>query len=395
MRLLVITQDFAADASEVIVGGALKNPCYLVEQLQRRGHEIAVLSFDRFAHAADVAPAPRVHRYGSLLRLVPRTLWLNAKSTLRALREARRCDVIQSHHPSYVLQLSLLKRLGLVKAPLIVKAHGTGFPELHANEWGGLRGFLLRVNARIHLGLDRFALDVADKTISSSAFQTQEMTSLYGVPTERVVTIYNGYPEDRYARLARRTGDGPRRMLFVGRIVPKKGVDYFVELARAVARRTDVKAVMVLGHSRAIEDPALYRRVVEPLLQDPAFEVRFDVPEAEMPRIYAGCDVLVVPSRGYESVPTVVYEGHAAGLAVFATRKWGIAEVVKPEFGLSGELDDDAAAIATYLAAPRSSAAAPPSQAYRSQDFRWDALARKFEALYDELTQRGARSGSA
>ena len=236
MRLLVITQDLAPSRDEVIVGGAIKNPYHLVSALLRRGHQISVLSFDRFSHRdADAAPgAPPVRRFRSLLKLAPKTVWLNVKSSLAALREARRADLVQSHHPDFTLQIAALKRLGLVKAPLIVKAHGTGFPELHANQWGGVRGLVLRANTRIHLHLARFVFGVADRTIASSAFQTKEMTELYAVPTQRLVTIYNGYPQDAYARLAPRRHEVTRRLLFVGRIVPKKGVDYFIALVRAL-----------------------------------------------------------------------------------------------------------------------------------------------------------------
>ena len=96
---------------------------------------------------------------------------------------------------------------------------------------------------------------------------------------------------------------------------------------------------------------------------------------------------MIVPSRGYESVPTVVYEATLRASRCLQ-RDRGIAEVVTPEFGLTGELERDAAAIEDYLAKPRVPREQPASQAYASADFTWDAIAERFEELYRELVQQ-------
>ena len=89
----------------------------------------------------------------------------------------------------------------------------------------------------------------------------------------------------------------------------------------------------------------------------------------------AAADVGLVPSRGYESIPTVVFEMGAVGLPVFASWRWGIPEVLPERFALSGEAADDAARVTDFV---------------RSELPGWDRVgaAEEFARFsYDELAQ--------
>ncbi|MBK6880137.1 MAG: glycosyltransferase family 4 protein [Elusimicrobia bacterium] len=388
MNILLITQDFPNDERDVIVSGAVKNPFYLSRALTERGHRLTIVSFDRISSSK--APrdpgAPPVRRFHSSLKLFFRTLWLNTRSFPHLLHLAKRHDVIQSHHPHYTVQVAAMKALRLIRTPLIVKAHGTAVPELRANEYKGIKGFLLNINARFNLLFDRFVLRTADITVSSSRYQLFELGTLYKARPDRLSMIRNGYPESLYDKVEKvpRPIGSAFALLFVGRIVPKKGIAYFIDLVRQVNKTRKARGQLILGRRLGIEDQGLYKTHIAPLAGDTTFNVRFDVQDREMPSIYAAADVLIVPSRGYESIPTVVYEALAVGTPVFPTGDWGIPEIIPPPYHLSGNIERDAAHLVDELSKPYAARRPVHSRGENG----WRARAIEFEKLYAGLAAR-------
>jgi len=401
MRIALLTQNFPAGRHQPIVSGAVKNPYYLTRALIDLGVAVDVVSFDHppaESASTDLALSSLTRVPGRGLKLFLRTLWFNAATLFHVRRLARRVDLIQSHHPDVCVQVALLKRLNLVKAPLVVKAHGTSLPEFESNRFRGLRGRLLALNSRVHLALHRFAFAQADLVLSSSAYQVRELVELYRVPPEKVRVVYNGADPDPEAVLgatdAARLDTGDTWLLFVGRVVRKKGADYFLELVEALGERLpDLRGLLVLGRSDQIEDRAWYREKIEPRAEPRRFTRLFDVPDDSLQAVYRRCRALIVPSRDYESIPTVVYEAHAAGIPVYATYDWGIPEVVRPEYALSGDLASDVRKLAERLddsEPARDSAEPPPSCTYRPERFTWRAIGRQYLDLYRGLGLEGA-----
>ncbi len=115
-----------------------------------------------------------------------------------------------------------------------------------------------------------------------------------------------------------------KRLLFVGRLVPQKGVDV---LLRAVAGLSNV-ALTVVGDGP--EGPAL-RRLAADLGVRARFEGEVDREDAR--RAMARADLLVVPSRvGFlgraEGMPRVIPEAWSCGLPVVTTSAGGAGEAV-------------------------------------------------------------------
>lgn len=67
-----------------------------------------------------------------------------------------------------------------------------------------------------------------------------------------------------------------------------------------------------------------------------------NVPESDLASYYNAADLCVVPSLGYESIPTVIYEAMACGLPVLTQGAWGIPEVLNGDFLKESELKNKA-----------------------------------------------------
>jgi glycogen synthase len=146
---------------------------------------------------------------------------------------------------------------------------------------------------------------------------------------------------------------GRPRLLFVGRLESRKGIDVLFAAARDVMLRYPSATLDVVGND-AIPGPdgRPYRLGFESdAANDPIRDrVRFHgtVGEAELRGFYAACDILVAPSR-FESFGLVLLEGMIFGKPVVGCRVGGMPEVVgDEEGGLLAEIDD-AASLASCI----------------------------------------------
>jgi glycosyltransferase involved in cell wall biosynthesis len=178
-------------------------------------------------------------------------------------------------------------------------------------------------------------------------------------------------------------GAGP--LLFVGRLVPYKGLD---ELLEAVAGLPDVRLDIVGdGPERA----RLVRRCAAGDLHG-RVRLRGEVPDADLPAVMAGSLALVLPSRDLsETFGLVLVEAMAAGLPLITSDlPTGVRELNRP--GETGWLvaPGDAAALRSALA----EVIADPGQARRlgrngrilaEQRYSRDRLAEDLGAWYSGL----------
>jgi phosphatidylinositol alpha-1,6-mannosyltransferase len=125
--------------------------------------------------------------------------------------------------------------------------------------------------------------------------------------------------------------DGQKVILTVGRLVARKGHDVVIKALAAV--RDAVGPIQYLIAGRGPEEPRLRR-----LAQDIgcAHAVRFlgHVPDDELPRLYAACDIVVMPSRtledrdGVEGFGITFVEAGASGKPVIGGRSGGVGDAV-------------------------------------------------------------------
>jgi len=181
------------------------------------------------------------------------------------------------------------------------------------------------------------------------------------------------------------------RLLFVGRLVPRKGLDVLLRaLARLEARERLALAVVGDGPARAASEAlaaqlGLASRVT----------FRGALPKAEVAAALREADVLVMPSRlmpdgEAEGSPTVLKEALAVGLAVVATDTGGTREVLPPELrdelAEQGSPDAFAAQLGRVLEARGEwSARADRGRRWVEQEFDAARLAQRLADRYRAL----------
>jgi len=245
------------------------------------------------------------------------------------------------------------------------------------------------------------ALRKLDRVICVSR-QLKEICLGYGVPEEILRVIPNGVNADDFTwteaspPLNRVGIDAADRtvLITVGRLVPKKGVDRFVEkILPAIVEKAPRVLYLVAGDGPLRE--SIERTVREKGLDENVL-LMGDVPmdDGSLKAIYCGSDIFVMPNvevpGDIEGFGIVAIEGGAAGLAVVASRLQGIQEAVTPgENGILLEWEDNQAFIDTILDLiedpEKRKSLGEKARRYVIENYSWDKVAGMYSKVFAEL----------
>jgi glycosyltransferase involved in cell wall biosynthesis/GT2 family glycosyltransferase len=153
----------------------------------------------------------------------------------------------------------------------------------------------------------------------------------YGADPARAFVANLGV-RDRADRDRRRAEDGRVRVLYVGRVETRKGVDLFLEAAARLCREFPHAEFVLAGKEIPIDQGDTHRQRFEAeFAADAAVRSRVTftgmVSEDELDRQYAESDVVCLPSR-FESFGLTLVEAMVFGKPVVGARAGGMAEVV-------------------------------------------------------------------
>jgi hypothetical protein len=206
------------------------------------------------------------------------------------------------------------------------------------------------------------------------------------VPNGADTTVFMPRPAAEARRRLGLPGHGPM-ISYVGKLVPRKGVDTLVEAMGILGRRPGGAPLLVaagIGEMR----PALERRAAELGVADRIHFVG-KVTHDEVGWVMSAGDVFVLPSLS-EGLPTVVCEAMSCGLPVVATAVDGTPEIVRDgETGLlvpPSQPGPLAEALARVLDDP-ALARRMGEEALRvgRELYTWTANARRMTEIYEGL----------
>lgn len=329
-------------------GGAERSFVDLCAELAARGHEVLAVCEAR----GDALP---------LLRAIPGI-------EIRALRVWGAWDVWARRAIAGALRAH---RSEVVQCHLARAAHLGG---------AAARALALPTLAKTHNYVDLKyyrAIDLLVPTTESQAAYLRD----HGVDPRRLRRIPN------FSRLqiaARdRNGDGPLRLLALGRLVEKKGFDLLLDALTSLGGRQIALTIAGDGPQRgALEAHAR---------QLPAgITVRFCGWCADVAPLFAASDLFVLPSRD-EPFGIVVLEAMAARVPIVATRTRGPLEILASDTALLTDIGDTQA-LATAIACVYDDRPSARARAERAADvyettYSAAAVVPCYEALYTELAQ--------
>jgi glycosyltransferase involved in cell wall biosynthesis len=244
--------------------------------------------------------------------------------------------------------------------------------------------------------VERRYLDTVDGVVCNSTTTHSVVTDLGVDAGSTVVAPPAGDrfdPEIDSERIDSRAREGALRLVFVGNIEHRKGLDTLVDGLAAADAEAELTVV-----GRAVDER--YAQSVRESVSEAGLDerVRFTgrLPDDELAAVLESSHVLAVPSR-YEGFGIVYLEGMSFGLAVLASRAGGASDVVTDgETGALVDPDDStavAAAIET-LAGDRDRLAAMGRAARRRYESHpdWDETTARVRGLLAAVADADAEA---
>ncbi|MHB8836574.1 MAG: glycosyltransferase family 4 protein [Candidatus Methylomirabilia bacterium] len=241
------------------------------------------------------------------------------------------------------------------------------------------------------------ALRAARRVMTDAEFTRREILGSFPIAPDKVVTVPlaagpaftpDPDPEGR-RRVCARHGLVGRYLLFVSVFEPRKNipllVDAFEIFRREYPHGSAFQLALAGGPGWRGEEIAesVHRRGLEPAVRLLGY-----VPEEDLPWLYRGAELAVVPSQ-YEGFGLSALEAMACGTPVLAADASSLPEVV----GAGGELfaPGDAALLARRIAeitaAPERRALMREHGLARAAGFSWDRTARRVLEVYREAAR--------
>jgi glycosyltransferase involved in cell wall biosynthesis len=156
-----------------------------------------------------------------------------------------------------------------------------------------------------------------------------------GVDAAQARVIRTGLDMMHYPNGAERNGaetdEKPLRLLYAGRLVADKGVHIIIQAMDDLINRRGLagQASLSLAGSGDPEYEAKLHALTAAMGLGHHISFLGRIPREEMPLLYQGHDLLVVPSLWPEPFARVLLEGMASGLAVIATGEGGTSEIIR------------------------------------------------------------------
>jgi glycosyltransferase involved in cell wall biosynthesis len=275
---------------------------------------------------------------------------------------------------------------------------------VHAHDWmTALGGFVVGrdldvpVLLSVHLpqtgGPNRALEDVglcgSDAVLVNSTAVSTEII-LRNLPTGELFVVPNGVDLARFVPPDH--GTVRHQVLYVGRLVPQKGVDVLLRAFGAVLHRQPDTALVIVGDG---EQRLYLERLARFLGLRQHVEFLGWRSTDEVANLYQSSAVTCVPSI-YEPFGLVALEAMASGCPVVVTRVGGLAEIVADDTaGLMVEPGDHldlASAIAALVSDSARARAMGLAARRRATQFNWTVIAEQTRHLYDELASRPRRN---
>jgi alpha-maltose-1-phosphate synthase len=217
----------------------------------------------------------------------------------------------------------------------------------------------------------------------------------------RLVT-YSGVEHEVFVPPPARPVTGTLRLLFVGRLIPYKGVELLLRAVEIAARRCSIELDIVGGADPVYK--AFLLRLIRELRLGSSVNFLEPVPRDQLPSLYQRADVFCFPTL-CDTYGIALLEAMSCGCAVLVSDVAGAGEIVNGENGLKVRLNTPDQYIREYsekivaLAQNHEFRASLGEMARKfvRREHDWDRIGDQVLAVYDELeisTASGSERGS-
>lgn len=198
--------------------------------------------------------------------------------------------------------------------PLVIHVHATEFDRSGEN-----------VNQHV-FDIERRGMEVADRVITVSNYTRNIVITRYGIPEEKVFTVYNAVEFTNHHDEIDVQKYVPEQVVtFLGRVTFQKGPDYFVEAAYKVLKKHHNVRFVMAGSGDMLN--RMIRRVAQ-LGISHKFHFTGFLKGPDVNHMFQLSDVYVMPSVS-EPFGISPLEAMRSNVPVIISKQSGVAEVLK------------------------------------------------------------------
>lgn len=294
-------------------GGVQSHVRYLALWLAKRGLEVSIISRRIGFRDVDTLPSVPSFTVDSVIPLESLIIPPNVSSIKETLLRGK-FDLIHSHHIFTLLPLMSLKYAHDLGVSRVITNH-TLFFFYDSSIWSTLS----------YLTPARYYLRYAQAVISVSQEARKFVENLVGRDARfRHVVIPNGVDTEKYSPPEREPEEN--RIVFVGRLVHRKGVHVLINAAPLIMREIKDLEIVIVGEGYMKTVANVLSRILK--VSDRVKLVGW-LSESEKIRILRSAKIVVVPSLYNECFGITAIEAMATGRPVIATSVGGLKEVVE------------------------------------------------------------------
>ncbi|MEO0224665.1 MAG: glycosyltransferase family 4 protein [candidate division WOR-3 bacterium] len=307
---------FVSDIFYPHPGGISEHIDSLARYLRKRGHLTYILTAN-FSSGVDYKDPDYVIRVGKAFKIPINksigsiTLSPKLNKLVKEIVQKNNYDIIHIHGPiAPVLPMLAIKYSKSINVATFHSAHDEVL--LYRIFKGYLENYFKKLHGRIAVS------EVAKRSISRY-FDGEYRIIPNGVDIHR----FNPNNE----KIDWLINDNSKKILFVGRIEPRKGLKYLILAFNEVVKFiSDIKLIVVGDGPFKI----LYEQYINKNIEDKVIfvgKVGYD----ELPKFYVSCDVFVSPATEKESFGIVLLEAMASKIPVIASDIEGYRQIIEDE----------------------------------------------------------------
>jgi glycogen(starch) synthase len=328
-------------------------------------------------------------------RIFPLDNWFFNRS-LSKKAVAINADVYEAHAVSGYGLLKALNKQG-TKRPFVHTIHGVLADEYEQARKNGYESFRGRIANYFMHRLAKLEAETAKNAtliVTISQYSLEKIKQFYNVDEAKVRIVPNGVDPEEFKPVAETDREGGRRrfglgsepcVLFVGSLIPRKGLPFLVEAAKKIVKKYSGTKFVIVGEG-PLKNQLLSNLATANLSGN--FKFLGNVKEDMLPTLYNCADVLALPSI-QEGQGIVLLEAQASAKPVVAFDVGGVNEAVRSgETGLlvkRGSSEELADALLKLLSdkALREKMGAN-GRRFVTENFTWDICAQKMLNVYHE-----------
>ncbi len=296
MKILHIVRQFAPS-----IGGLEDYVLNLATEQKAMGHEVTIFTLNSNFQTGERLPARETVKDLPIRRFS----WLGSKRypiSRFPLKLMNEFDIVHVHAVDFFIDyLSLLKRLSLLRAKLVLTTHGGFF---HTPQQQTLKKLFFKT-------VTRFSLKSVDVVFTISNNDRQ----LFEQVREDCQLIENGVAYQKFGHISHAADSND--MVYLGRLSSNKRLDWLIE---AFSRMGDGRSKLRIIGNRATGDAEQLEKLVVALNAEDRVELLFNISDEEILKQINSSRFVVSASE---------YEGF--GLSVIELMSYGLVPILSRE----------------------------------------------------------------